>query len=231
MSVAEIELKIDAFLSEVSRTTKNEKLNICAGIYRMLIERPEDAPEALQYFLEASERIEPTNSKIACEYISEATANSLKRQYADLVDALFEQQLSKNLPTLEFYQKIWEIVSTSPCFEDENARIFALYYIWIDARIPYFQLDNGISMSNKEFQEYSERMLRDIQKARFILKTNLFEQRTSRASVLLGLIESQKSDKEKSVLLSHILSLATPTFSGASALQEIFSKLLDDSTP
>lgn len=228
MSITKLRLKIDAFLSEVCDQTKNDRLNICACIYRMLIEQPDDAPEALRYFFENSERIESANSRTADGNISESTGKELKKQYAELVDALFEQQLSKNLPISVFYQKIWEVISVSPCFDDENARIFALYYIWIDARIPYFQLDDGISMSNKEFQEYSEQMLTDIQKARFILRSKFFEQRTSRASVLLGLIESQKSDKEKAVLLSHILSFALPSPNNSNALREILSKLLDD---
>ena len=228
MSAAELRLKIDTLLSEFSRTTKNDRLNICAYVYQMLADQPENAPDALRYFLESSEKIESTNSKVADVCISETTASNLKKQYAEIVDALFEQQLSKNLPVSTFYKKIWEIISNPSCFEDENAKIFALYYIWIDARIPYFQLDDGIVMSNKEFRTYTERMLTDIQKARFILRTNFFEQRTSRASVLLNLIESQKSDEEKSVLLSHVLSLAAPVPSSANALREMLSKLLDD---
>lgn len=229
MAITELRLKIDAILSKANDKTQNDRLNICACIYRILIEQPNDAPEALRYFFENSELIESANSTAADGNISESTGKILKKQYAELVDALFEQQLSKNLPISVFYQKIWEIISISPCFDDENSRIFALYYIWIDARVPYFQLDDGISMSNKEFQEYSDQMINDIQKARFILRTNLFEQRTSRASVLLELIESQKSDKEKAVLLSHILSFATPSPNSSSALREMLSKLLDDS--
>lgn len=229
MAITELRLKIDAILSEASDKTKNDRLNICACIYQMLIAQPDDAPEALRYFFENSELIESANCKTANDgNISESTGKILKKQYAEIVDALFEQQLSKNLPISVFYQKIWEIISVSPCFDDENARIFALYYIWIDARVPYFQLGDGMSMSNKEFQEHSDKMIKDIQKARFILRTTLFEQRTSRASVLLELIESQKSDKEKAVLLSHVLSFASPSPNSSSALREMLSKLLDD---
>lgn len=229
MSIAELRIEIQSILSETRNLTRHDKLNICADIYQRLIEFPADAAEALRWFFENSERIESSNSKAAGSYISETTSKELHKQYGELVDALFEQVLSKNLPVETFYKKMWEIITTSPSFDNDDARIFALYYIWIDARTPYFQLEDGISMSNKEFQECSELLHTTIQKARFILRTNLFKQRTSRASVLLNLIEELKTEQEKAVLMAHILSISSPSTMSSSTLRDILGKLLDDS--
>lgn len=229
MSITELKLEMESILSETCNQTRYDKLNICADIYQSLIKFPTVATEALQWFFENSEEIESSNSKAANSYISETTAKKLHKQYAELVDALFEQILSKNLPVELFYQKIWEIIATSPCFDDDDARAFALYYIWIDARIPYFQLEDGLLMSNKEFQECSELLHTTIQKARFILRTNFFEQRTSRASVLLSLIEELKTEQEKAVLMAHILSISSPPTMHSRTLRDMFDQLLDDS--
>lgn len=64
-----------------------------------------DAAEALRWFFENSERMESSNSKAAGSYISETASKELHKQYGELVDALFEQILSKNLPVEAFYKK------------------------------------------------------------------------------------------------------------------------------
>lgn len=229
MSITELKLEIKSILSETCNQTRLDKLNICADIYQKLVKFPAVAVDALQWFFENSEKIESSNSKTASSYISETTSKKLHKQYSELVDALFEQILSKNLPVEIFYQKIWEIITTAPSFDDDDARIFALYYIWIDARVPYFKLEDGLFMSNKEFQECSELLHTTIQKARFILRTNLFEQRTSRASVLLSLIEGLKTEQEKAVLMAHILSISSPPTMSSRTLRDMLDKLLDDS--
>ena len=167
--------------------------------------------------------------EVAETIISEETAKILHRQYSEVVDALFEQVLDQNLPEDQFYSKIWKMISESPSFEDNNAKAFALYYIWIDARIPYFQLENGLAMSNNEFRELSESLISSIQKARFIMHTSLFKQRTSRASVLLNLLDNFSDEKERAVLMAHIISFAVPSESHHTALRELLSKLIEDS--
>lgn len=105
MSIAELRIEIQSILSETRNLTRHDKLNICADIYRRLIEFPADAAEALRWFFENSERMESSNSKAAGSYISETASKELHKQYGELVDALFEQILSKNLPVEAFYKK------------------------------------------------------------------------------------------------------------------------------
>ena len=161
-------------------------------------------------------------------YILDGKLKHLIEQNAKIVDASFEQILLKNLVENEFYQKLWDFISTSTSLESDDARAFAIFHIWKDYRIPYFQLEDGMYMQNEEFKKCSEELYGKIQKARFILSTQLFKQRTSRASVLLDLINSLKTEKEKTVLLAHILSFPTQEEIYSRVMQELLEQLLDN---
>ena len=226
---AELNSELIIFLSKVRNKTRNDKLNICASVYKKLTQDPSVSVELLKFFYEHADRIASSEQEVAEVIISEETSKVLHEQYAGVVDALFEQILSKNLPVDQFYSKIWEMISGSPSFEDDNAKAFALYYIWIDVRIPYFQLENGLIMSDAEFRELSESLLSSIQKARFIMRTTMYKQRTSRASALLNLLDNFSNEREKAVLMAHIISFTTPNGNHQTALRELLSKLIEDS--
>lgn len=226
---AELNSELEIFLSKVRNKTRNDKLNICASVYKKIAQNPSVSAELLKFFYENADRITSSEQETVEVVISEETSKVLHKQYAEVVDALFEQILAKNLPEDQFYSKIWEMISGSPSFEDDNAKAFALYYIWIDVRIPYFQLENGLTMSDVEFRELSESLLLSIQKARFIMRTTMYKQRTSRASVLLNLLDSFSDEREKVVLMAHIISFTTPGGSHQAVLRELLSKLIEDS--
>ena len=229
METQELYLEIETFLSKVRNKTKTDRINICAWLFPKLCVESAIAPKVLQYFFESSEIIESSNNIIVDRRISESDAKELKRRYGDLVNALLEEMLSQNLSVTAFYQKLWHVITSSPSFNgNDNAKIFAVYYIWVDDRIPYFQLESGLQMSNQEFLEISKSLHSKIQKARFILRTNYFSQRSARASVLLDLIESTKDKKEKTILMAHILSFAEPIAIRSEAMKELLSRLIDD---
>lgn len=237
MSVTECKLKIDEILSKSCIESELDKINVCANIYQEIIKEGPLAAEILQYFLEKSYDICSTvDSQILTkDYgITESEERLLRKQNFGVINALFEQQLSKNLPAKEFYRKVWEVVIQSPSLDTEKAKIFALYVIRSDARTPYYQLDldSSVLMSNETFTNYSQSLKEYIQKAQFILRTNLFEQRTSRASVLLDLIEKLDSREEKAVLLSHLLAMQQLASLNLQLdeLKKKFSKTLDDKT-
>ena len=225
----ELTAELYQYLSNVKAKTDNDRINICMYLYNELIHNPASAPELLKFFYENADRVESSEEITADSVITEADAKKLLSQYAEVVDAIFEQILAKNLPVEQFYTKLWDAISESPTFEDDQAKAFALYYIWIDVRIPYFQLENGLTMSNSEFRNLSESQYESIQKARFILRTKLFKQRTARASVLLNLLESIENEKERVVLMAHILSFSVLSPSHSAALRELVRKMKDSS--
>ena len=225
---AELKNEIETFLSKIRNKTKSDKLNICAHVYEIIARDPASSVELLRFFYNNADRIQSSDQETADTIITEEMAKSLHECYSEVVDAMFEQLLEKNLPEEDFYTKLWEMINQSPTFEDENAKIFAFFYIWIDVRIPYYQLDNGLAMSNEEFRELSDSLITNIQKARFIMRTTMFKQRTSRASVLLDLLDSVSEEKERVVLMAHILSFTAPGQLNPRVLREVLDKLLGE---
>lgn len=223
MLFEESKSKIASYLSQVPHKSEMNKINICAYVYPIILQSDEP-PKVLQYFLVFGERVRSTETNQVCEVISETTLSTLKEEFGSLVDALLEQALGENLPESDFYSRLWTAINNTPFFDRDNAKIFALYYIWIDVRIPYFQLPDGLAMSNQEFQVISDEIRSSIQKARFALKTNKFKSRTSRSSVLLEIISNQKDDKERAVLMSYILAYANQTEPIREAIERIVGK-------
>ena len=228
MGNSELITEIGSYLSHVRNKTQNDKINICAYVYQKLVQMGSDVIKTLRFFYEDSYGIDSSESEDVEVLITEDVAKSLQKQYSAVVSSMLEQLLSKNLLEDEFYQKIWEVITETPSFDDDNARIFALYYIWIDDRIPYFRLENGLTMSNNEFKELSQTILINIHKARFILRTPMFNQKTARASVLLKLLDEFSDKKQRAVLMAHIIAMLSDI--DLEALKKFFDRLEKDFT-
>lgn len=202
---------IKSFLLSAKAKTETEKFSVCSSIYSRLAQSGSDAPDNLQWFFEHSEalRSNSTNSVTVSPEIPESELEQLRQSYGKLVDALLETELSQNLDVCAYYKRLWDIISITPSLDSNDAKVFALYYIWIDTRTPYYHLNDEIDMSNEEFKKRSISLYESIQKARFILNTNYFQQRTSRASELLYLIMQLNDENDRIVLVAHILSMVS----------------------
>lgn len=111
----------------------------------------------------------------------------LSEQYGDIVNSLIKAYGQQNESEQVFYKMLWSIINESMLFDNEAKKIFALYFILIDKRIPYFKIDESLlySMSNERFQELLKETARQGQRIRFILKSE-FSQKSERAAVLLS---------------------------------------------
>lgn len=50
-----------------------------------------------------------------------------------------------------FYGELWKkAIAKSSILEQQKERIYALYRIWIDGRIPYIQPEDGLKMTNEK---------------------------------------------------------------------------------
>lgn len=218
------------YLSKVTNDSEQDRINICAWIYSKITTEDVDSVDLFRFFLENADDIESDASAKANDIFSEADVKEYTKKYGSLTDAVFEKILAENHPETQFYKKLWESINESVIFDTEKARIFALYYIWIDIRIPYYQLGNGMSMTNQKFSEITNSIKGDIKKARFILRTNIFDKRSNRSSILLELIEKQPSVEERTVLLAHIISFSKPTINEALIREIIQAKSIQEQT-
>lgn len=185
---------------------RGDKIDIAALIFDEIEKSYGFEGEILKYFFEISEEIESSKEQRAEIIFSEEDKYRYREEYGKMIDGYLTALIHKNLPEIQFYENLWEVVNNDMILSEKKQKIFALYYIWIDARIPYFQLEAGFKMSNEEYKRCSENMLPLILKTRFALVAPT-EQKTERASRILGMLNELKTEKEKIVLMSHIIEI------------------------
>ena len=138
---------------------RGEQLDVCYQIYKVIVSTLGKEAEALRFFLENSELIEPSNEERVKAIFSKEESLELEEMYGQMINGMLAALLTKNLSVNEFYEELWGAIVDNPILKEEKVKVFALYYIWIDMRIPYFQLDKGIKMSNEEFADITRQRL------------------------------------------------------------------------
>lgn len=201
------------YLTKASRKTKEDRLNICAWVYNLATNNTKHTSDIVRFLLEQSDYINSDNSLDPELLFSSNDLTRLKKMYGKLVDSILETMLIKNPTEDAFYNNLWNCIIQTPALDSTESHIFALFYIWIDARIPYYHLPDGLFMSDQRFKELSKLQEHNISKARFIIHTNKFVSRTERAKVLLDLLDEIHKDEEKTVLMAHIMTLLSLSLS------------------
>lgn len=191
--------KIEKMLS----TFKGSYMDICFQIYPIMLNCDNPAG-LLQYFYENYEDIESSEEDEIAITFSQQEKSDLRNQYGGLVDGILDKLIKKNLESSIFYQELWNNINCDILFETQREKVFAMSYILIDPRIPYFEMAEGMKMSNEIFRDYFFSLKKFLKKARFII-TNEYEQQTERASLLLDLFDEVQDKEEKVILMSYII--------------------------
>lgn len=189
---------------ELLKTAKGKKINICGKIYDVLKQDKDQGAQLLQFFCENAERITSSEEIEVPNIFTDGEIVDYRKAYGKIVDGILEKILIEKPQKEDFYNMLWQTITLKEIFKDEKAQVFALYYIWLDNRIPYFELSDTIHVDREEYREIIEKLLDKEQKARFILSTD-FKQWTEVSYLLLELLDEISDKKEKAVLLSCIL--------------------------
>ena len=199
--------EIDAILT----LTKGNAINISYALLQMLESAPpEEQSELLKYVAEHFGIFESSEEIPIDVYINDNQLSTLKARYSKVVDSMFEMILASSPPVEDFYRSFNSLIIHNSVFEDDQARAFAMYWILIDRRIPYFELGQGLKISNEEWQAISKKLRLEKTKIRFILATN-FTQRSEGADLLLKVIDSPQYQQERVYLFGYTLELARET--------------------
>lgn len=169
-----------------------------------MIKEADEPCEAFGYFCEHSYLADSKEGVEVEAHFTASQIQTLQKEFDSLLDGILNKLLSKHLGKTDFYRELWKNIESDVLFEEQDQKIYALYRIWVDGRIPYFQIDSGLKMSNGEFQESikaAEDLIREIT---FILNCK-FEQKTERSSVLIDVLNRCKDDKERAVVLAYII--------------------------
>lgn len=170
------------------QTVGGEPFDKCDVLFKMISAVDPDQQSVLfQYVCEIYGAIKPSEKKTVPTSEYSAQKERLEEQYGDIVNSIIKTYSQQNNDEQVFYQAVWTLISESILFDTNAKKVFALYYVLIDKRIPYFKIDDSIlySMSNDRFTELLQQSAREGQRIRYILKSD-FSQKTQKASVLLN---------------------------------------------
>ena len=106
----------------------------------------------------------------------------------------------------EFYRSLWIGICNSGIITTLIERAFAMYYIAIDKKIPYFYLKSGVLMSNEEFRACMKKNEENLQKIRFILASE-YSQKTEEASLVLNELINAESFEDQIIIMTGVLSI------------------------
>lgn len=137
-------------------------------------------------------------------FLSEEVKSRITGDVKSLCARILENLIKENVPEEDFYKKLWEKLCDNTLLSDNAAKTAFLTCLFLDARLPYFHLEEGLSMDNDTFQATFDNIQPQLRKAYFILAAP-FKQKTQRASLLLELADELDGD-EKVVFWAIVIS-------------------------
>lgn len=193
---------INEFLSEVNY---KDVVNLSEYVYEHYLKDIKKLDELIDIF----------EAYLKWDFISTRTLDisklSSNKNYKDQYDKAagilkpnIDNLIDKEVEERDFYANIWKTISNPTLFATDDDKIGALIFLENCEKIPYFKLDKPLEVAEKDFNEMFDKLSEDIQKCIFIFNRG-YEFRTDVASQLLRLIENQKNETAKVVLLARIL--------------------------
>lgn len=162
------------------------------------------------------------------EYFDETEIELMKKIYANVIDGLLAQNISKvNYGIVEpeqFYTTLWGDVCRN--FKETKELAFALYWIIIDKRIPYIYIGTPLSMDDEEFKELSKANRDNIKKIEYVLRAG-YSQRTEEASMLLKIITDIENYKDQVIVFTHLISFLQESREKSKILTDLLKKMVD----
>lgn len=192
-----------ARLEQFLKTVKGETFDICAKIY-LVIESSREPAQVLRWLFEKGYYVESDESIEVEAYITLVKYKEMRQRLEKDVQKLLDDLIKQNVAEIEFYQSLWNSMNDVERFCDKAEQIYALYSIYIDPRVPYFQLCELVTMENETVLEITTSIENDIKKLIYLLFYE-FEQKTEEAAALLDVLDSKSNKEEKIVLMAHLL--------------------------
>jgi hypothetical protein len=193
--------QIDTTLAVVDAT----KIDLAVLLLAILEKASEpDRPKLLRHLAEHWDHRASSAEMHPEPIISEAELNALKKRYGRLVDGHLDMLLGDNMPADDYYAGLYEMVR-NPIFAAEHARAFALYWALIDNRTPYFQLGEGVKVSNEDWRALAKRLREPTARINFILSSDTLVQRSEEADLILREICSREDTLEQVRLMASLL--------------------------
>lgn len=184
-------------------------VNFAMQILELILDQEKEIQcKLIQYVCELWATIKSSKEIDVPEKISKAKYKKMESLYGEAVDAILSAYTRKGLlegwDREQFYSHLWEFISTNIMWSSMEEKAFALYYIAIDQRTPYYNVGTGLKMSGDDYTKIQDEIFEATREFNFIIALN-FSQRTEEASLVLNLINRMDTEEQKIVLLSRII--------------------------
>ena len=128
------------------------------------------------------------------------------KKSSEIIEKIVDNMINNNVDETVFYETLWKTISEKGLFPTDIDCIGAIIFLFAYPKIPYFQLEEGLKMEDEAFQLKSIGMVRQIQKAIYILNRG-YKQKTEVASQLIKIILELDDFDKQTVFLANILGL------------------------
>lgn len=197
-------------VKELLCTYKGELIDLCLYIYNSIKEEPYDQQsECFQVLCEEYGSIKSNETVILEKTIQKTELDILTDQYGEYVNQVLNSLLKKSYnegsSSRQFYNNLWIAIMNGGIITKDKEYAFAIYYIIIDRKIPYFVLGQGLRMDDQTFENYMIKNRDVIARLRFILNLS-FAQKTEEASLIVQELIKLETYEEQVIAMVAILS-------------------------
>lgn len=197
-------------VKELLCSYRGELIDFCLYFYNQIKNDPyEQQVCCFQVLCEEYGFVKSNETVILQKTISETELDLLTDQYGEYVNEVLNSLLKKayniGYSSREFYHDLWAAFLNGGLITTEKEYAFAIYYVIIDRKIPYFMLEQGLRMDNEAFENYMIQNRDVIAKLRFILNHD-FPQKTEEASLIVRELTKLETYEEQVIAMVAVLS-------------------------
>lgn len=194
---------MDSIKSDIREAVKakGSLKEICSGLVTFLSKK--EADEGLIYFktvlneMSVYDWVDVDNVSpqfLAFDIVPDSRLPELTR----LVNNLISKQIEKRVSEEEFYTELWKRLWDDVVLPNDEDRVTFFQILWVDTRIPYFEIGQGSIIQEDDFQKIEEKITLTLRKGEFIMNTN-FKYKTQRSSLLMDLANGLEDETERVV--------------------------------
>lgn len=200
-------------LLECINAHMDDAWSVCTAVWDFILSQSEEDRQSYFSLFLSQIYVEELDFEDASEFLSNDVRDKISEDIHRLVNRVVENLVRQRLPEDVFYQSLWNKICDPALLPDKMAQISFLARLWLDTRIPYYQVGDGCTMEDDEFYRIQDEIWPIIKKAYFILSIPI-KQKTQRASLIMNLAAELKDDRERAVfwagVMAHLKDTARP---------------------
>lgn len=182
--------------------------DICKACMNRLMEDVDNAQEGFRIFLTEVEVPRYAPNEIPEEFFdvdADEIDTPTKTRLTDMEHQIVKELISQNVSEDVFYEEIWNRILDKILVSNNHQRSFLLVCMWLDPRIPYYQLGLGVSMDNDTYKKCVQQLEFPYKKMLFAMNAG-YPQKTQKASILLKIADEISDQNERIVFWSLTIS-------------------------